>query len=114
MISMRCGYRWGLSFSLILLLLQPVLVAAAPLAERQVLENGLTLLVRSSRALPTVTIRVTVQAGSLWEREGRAGLADLAALLLTRGTASRTAALRDERKGTRRDSSHHSIAYAVS
>src|SRR5574337_2074620 len=96
MTSMRCGYRWGLSFSLILLLLQPVLVAAAPLAERQVLENGLTLLVRSSRALPTVTIRVTVQAGSLWEQEGRAGLANLTALLLTRGTTSRTAAQLDE------------------
>ncbi|MDD5560221.1 pitrilysin family protein [Candidatus Methylomirabilis sp.] len=96
MISARRGYRWGLSFSLILLLLQPMLVAAAPLAERQVLENGLTLLVRSSRALPIVTIRVTVQAGSLWEQKGRAGLANLTALLLTRGTATRTAAQLDE------------------
>lgn len=80
----------------LLLLLQPVLVAAAPLAERQVLENGLTLLVRSSRALPIVTIKVIVQGGSLWEQEGRAGLANLTALLLTRGTATRTAAQIDE------------------
>ena len=81
---------------LLLLLLQPVLVAAAPLAERQVLENGLTLLVRSSRALPIVNIKVMVQSGSLWEQEGRAGLANLTALLLTRGTATRTAAQIDE------------------
>ncbi|MDE2059107.1 MAG: insulinase family protein [candidate division NC10 bacterium] len=89
-------YGWTLSFSLSLLLLLPVVVAAAPLAERQILENGLTLLVRSSRALPIVTIKVTVQAGSLWEPAERAGLADLTALLLTRGTTTRTAAQIDE------------------
>lgn len=81
---------------LLLFLLQPLFVAAAPLAERQVLENGLTLLVRSSRALPIVNIKVMVQSGSLWEQEGRAGLANLTALLLTRGTATRTAAQIDE------------------
>ncbi|MCZ7625776.1 MAG: hypothetical protein C3F12_04900 [Candidatus Methylomirabilota bacterium] len=81
---------------LLLLLLLPVVATAAPLAERQVLDNGLTLLIRSSRALPIVTIKVTVQAGSLWEPETRAGLADLTALLLTRGTTSRTAAQIDE------------------
>ncbi len=89
-------YRLITILGLLLLLLQPVIVAAAPLAERQVLENGLTLLVRSSRALPIVTIKVMVQSGSLWEQEGRAGLANLTALLLTRGTATRTAAQIDE------------------
>ena len=89
-------YRLITILGLLLLLLQPVLVAAAPLAERQVLENGLTLLVRSSRALPIVNIKVMVQSGSLWEQEGRAGLANLTALLLTRGTATRTAAQIDE------------------
>ncbi len=78
------------------ILLFPVFVAAAPLAERRVLESGLTLLVASSRALPIVTVKVTVRAGSLWEPEGRAGLADLTATLLTRGTATRTAAQIDE------------------
>ncbi|WP_337287370.1 pitrilysin family protein [Candidatus Methylomirabilis sp.] len=96
MTSARRRYRWVLSFSLSVLLLLPVFVAAAPLAERQVLENGLTLLVRSSRALPIVTIKVTVQAGSLWEPEERAGLANLTALLLTRSTTTRTAAQIDE------------------
>src|SRR5574337_1340343 len=81
---------------LLLLLLLPVVVTAAPLAERQVLENGLTLLIRSSRALPIVTIKVTVQAGSLWEPEMRAGLANLTAVLLTRGTTPRTASQIDE------------------
>ena len=79
-----------------MMLLLPVVAAAAPLAERQVLENGLTVLVASRRALPIVTINVTVQAGSLWEPEGQAGLANLAALLLTRGTTTRTAAQIDE------------------
>ncbi|PWB78300.1 MAG: hypothetical protein C3F08_08805 [Candidatus Methylomirabilota bacterium] len=89
--------RGGIAaLSSLLLLLLPVVVTATPLAERQVLENGLTLLIRSSRALPIVTIKVTVQAGSLWEPETRAGLANLTALLLTRGTASRTAAQIDE------------------
>src|SRR5574337_379732 len=92
--SRRCAR--AIVASLLLLLLPPILVDAAPLAERQVLENGLTLLVRSSRALPIVTIKVTVQAGSLWEPEERAGLADLTALLLTGGTTTRTAAQIDE------------------
>jgi zinc protease len=74
----------------------PVLVAAAPLAERQVLDSGLTLLVASRRALPIVTVKVSVRAGSLWEPEDRAGLASLTASLLTRGTAARTAAQIDE------------------
>lgn len=82
--------------SLLLLLLLPVVVTAAPLAERQVLENGLTLLVRSSRALPIVTIKVTMRAGSLWEPEKHPGLANLTALLLTRGTTTRTTAQIDE------------------
>ncbi|HZY31772.1 MAG TPA: insulinase family protein, partial [Candidatus Methylomirabilis sp.] len=82
-------------FSLMLVLL-PALAAAAPLAERQLLENGLTLLVASRRALPIVTVNVTIQAGSLWEPEGRAGLAYLTASLLTRGTSTRTAGQIDE------------------
>ena len=80
----------------VLLVLLPAFVAAAPLAERHALESGLTLLVASRRALPIVTVKVTVQAGSLWEPEGRAGLAYLTASLLTRGTTSRTAAQIDE------------------
>lgn len=81
---------------MLVLLLLPILAAAAPLAEREVLDSGLTLLVASRRALPIVTVKVTVQAGSLWEPEGQAGLANLSALLLTRGTATRTAAQIDE------------------
>ena len=80
----------------LVLLLLPVFVAAAPLAERQVLDNGLTLLIASRRVLPIVTIKVTVQAGPLWEPEDRAGLANLTTSLLTRGTATRTAAQIDE------------------
>lgn len=77
---------------LLVFLLTPVLAVAAPLADKVVLENGATLLVASRRALPIVTVKVTVQAGSLWEPEGQPGLAHLTASLLTRGTATRTAA----------------------
>jgi len=80
----------------LMLVLLPLLAAAAPLAERQVLENGLTLLVTSRRALPIVTVKVTVRAGSLWESEDRPGLAYLTASLLTRGTTTRTATQIDE------------------
>ena len=86
----------GIRLFTLMLVLSPVLAAAAPLAERRVLENGVTLLVASRRALPIVTVNVTVGAGSLWEPEGRAGLANLTASLLTRGTATRTAAQIDE------------------
>jgi zinc protease len=87
--------RWIAYVSLAVLLL-PVVAYAAPLAERQVLERGLTLLVASRRALPIVTVKVSVRAGSLWEPEDRSGLANLTASLLTRGTTSRTAAQIDE------------------
>ncbi len=83
----------GLVFAL---LLAPVFVAAAPLAERVVLDNGVTLLIASRHALPIVTIKVTLQAGPLWEPADRAGLAYLTASLLTRGTTTRTAAQIDE------------------
>lgn len=87
--------RWIACLSLAIALL-PVFAVAAPLAERQVLDNGLTLLVASRRALPIVTVNVTVEAGSLWEPEAQAGLAYLTASLLTRGTASLTATQIDE------------------
>lgn len=86
----------SVGWAVLTLILLPILAAATPLAERQILENGVTLLVASRRALPIVTINVTVRAGSLWEPEGRAGLASLTASLLTRGTTTRTATQIDE------------------
>lgn len=64
---------------------------AEPLAKRYVFENGLTLLVAEKRALPIVTVHVVIKAGSLVEPKEKAGLANLVASLLTRGTKTRSA-----------------------
>lgn len=59
--------------------------------KRDVLDNGLTLLVVERHNLPVVTVTLGIKAGSLIEPEERSGLANLTATLLTEGTAKRTA-----------------------
>ncbi|MCI0370409.1 MAG: insulinase family protein [candidate division NC10 bacterium] len=75
----------------LLLGLPPHPAAATPFATREVLPNGLVLLTAERRALPIVTVRVLVRAGSLHEPADLPGLANLAAVLLPQGTARRTA-----------------------
>ncbi|HDH05015.1 MAG TPA: insulinase family protein [Nitrospirae bacterium] len=60
-------------------------------AERRVLDNGLTLLIVERHNLPVVKVAVGINAGNLHEPEAKAGLANLAASLLTEGTKNRTA-----------------------
>jgi zinc protease len=64
---------------------------AGALAQREVLPNGLTLLVAERPAVPIATISVLVRAGSALDPAGKPGVANLVAQLLTQGTASRTA-----------------------
>lgn len=72
-------------------------VWAAPLeAHREVLPNGLTLLVAERPAIPIVVARAWVRAGSVFDPSAAPGLANLTAELLTRGTATRTAPQLDE------------------
>ncbi len=76
------------------LLLVGVLVSgatAAPLAHREVLPNGIRLLVAERPAIPIVVVRVSIRAGSAFDPPDAGGLANLTADLLTRGTARRTA-----------------------
>ncbi len=73
---------------LVLLLASPA--AAAPLAHREVLPNGIVLLVAERPAVPLVAVRVLVRAGAAFDPPDRAGLANLTGALLTRGTAKRT------------------------
>ncbi len=80
----------GLALALLLCLL-PGAAVAAPFATREVLPNGLVLLTAERRALPIVSVRVLVRAGSLHEPADLPGLANLAAVLLPQGTARRTA-----------------------
>lgn len=65
--------------------------AAAPLAHREVLPNGIRLLVAERPAIPIVVVRVSIRAGSAFDPPDAGGLANLTAELLTRGTARRPA-----------------------
>jgi zinc protease len=78
---------------LVLLLLLGLAAPAtgAPLAHREVLANGIVLLVAERPAVPIVAVRVLTEAGAVYDPPDRAGLAHLTGALLTRGTAKRTA-----------------------
>jgi len=69
---------------------RPTAPESSPLASRIPLANGLVLLVTERHGLPIVTVKVDVAAGAVLDPPDRAGLANLTALLLTRGTATRT------------------------
>src|SRR5262249_32798679 len=64
--------------------------AAASLASRDVLPNGIRLLVAARPSIPIVVLRAYVRAGSAYDPADAPGLANLTAELLTRGTAKRT------------------------
>ena len=64
--------------------------AAAALAHREVLPNGIVLLVAERPAVPIVAVRVLMRAGAVYDPPDRAGLANLTGAVLTRGTAKRT------------------------
>ena len=63
---------------------------AGPLAHREVLPNGVVLLVAERPSIPIVVVRAYVRAGSVYDPADAGGLANLCADLLTRGTAKRT------------------------
>ena len=63
---------------------------AGPLAHREVLPNGVVLLVAERPTIPIVVVRAYVRAGSVYDPPDAGGLANLTADLLTRGTAKRT------------------------
>ena len=75
-----------------LLLLVPGTSVAAPLARREVLPNGIVLLVAERPAVPIVAVRAYFRAGSAFDPPDAPGLANLTARLLTRGTATRAGA----------------------
>ncbi len=81
-----------LLLALLALLLWPPPAQAAPLAHREVLPNGLVLLVTERPAVPVVAVRVFHRAGAAFDPPGQPGLANLTAELLTRGAGRRSAA----------------------
>jgi zinc protease len=66
-------------------------LAGPAIATRFTLPNGVVVLVAERRGVPIVSVRAAVDAGAALDPADRAGLANLTALLLTRGTASRSA-----------------------
>ncbi len=67
-------------------------VAGAPAGwTRFTLSNGIAVLVAERPGIPIVIVRVAVEAGGALDPPDRGGVANLTALLLTRGSATRTA-----------------------
>lgn len=66
-------------------------VWAAALGRREVLPNGMVLVVAERRAVPIVTVSMLIQAGSIFDPPEKPGVANLVAQLLTQGTKTRTA-----------------------
>jgi len=64
--------------------------AANPIAHREVLPNGIVLLVAERPAVPIIVVRTFAHAGAVLDPPDRAGLANLTGALLTRGTAKHT------------------------
>lgn len=98
---MRFRPTGGLLAALLLLALLTVLASAAlgqpaagpdgpPLGVRFALPSGLVVLVAERPALPIVTVRVSLGTGAVLDPPDKPGLANLTALLLTRGTQTRT------------------------
>jgi predicted Zn-dependent peptidase len=56
--------------------------------ERRVLANGMTILARENFSSPSVVVSGSLTAGALDEPRDRAGLADLTASALMRGSAA--------------------------
>ena len=67
-------------------------LAPAPVdTVREVLPNGLVLIVRENHANPTIAIQGLVKAGAIFDPAGRSGLATFTAAMLDQGTKTRTA-----------------------
>lgn len=80
----------------LLALLSALPASAQELGTRDRLPNGLTVLVVERPALPIVIARVRVRAGSVLDVSEKAGLANLTAEMLTRGTRGRSGREIDE------------------
>ncbi|HEX6279479.1 MAG TPA: pitrilysin family protein [Pyrinomonadaceae bacterium] len=99
--SAECGMRIS---SILLLSLFFVSIASAqipepgparsvniPAVQESKLRNGLTVAVVEKRNVPIVTVQLLVRGGAFAEGIKTAGLADLTATMLTKGTKTRTA-----------------------
>jgi len=82
--------------ALLVLLVASTPALAAPIAHREVLPNGIVLLVAERPDVPIVAVRVFLKAGAVFDPADKGGLASLTSSVLTRGTAKRTGAQLDD------------------
>jgi zinc protease len=78
------------TLTVLVLLLTGSAAIPAPAVHREVLPNGIVLLVAERPAIPIVAVRVYMLAGAVQEPPEQAGLANLTGALLARGTAKHT------------------------
>ena len=69
----------------------PTRSANIPAVQEKKLKNGLTVAVIEKKGVPIVTSQLLVRAGASSEPTAKAGLADLTASMLTKGTKTRSA-----------------------
>ena len=69
----------------------PIREIRFPPFEQKTLENGLRVVVITQHEQPLVSLRMILNAGKAYEGDGKAGLADATATLLTKGTTTRNA-----------------------
>jgi zinc protease len=69
---------------------QPI-APVLPTPTEKTLANGLRVIVARSSDLPLVTVELTVRAGSIFDPDGKAGLAGMAADLMTEGAGGKSA-----------------------
>ena len=62
-----------------------------PAVKETKLKNGLTIAVIEKKAVPLITVQLLVNSGAASEDRKKAGLANLTATLLTKGTKTRSA-----------------------
>jgi zinc protease len=69
----------------------PIKAAAFPPFQEATLPNGMKLLVVTSKKQPVVSLSLSFNAGRMYDPDGKSGLADMVAGLLTKGAGKRTA-----------------------
>lgn len=67
-----------------------VLFASATTIERDTLPNGLVVLTVEAHKLPMVVMRASIRAGSVFDPQGKEGLANVVSQMFLRGTIHRT------------------------